>query len=104
MGWFWGCILAVAMTVGAVFGIGAAITSAVGRKSDVHRRRGRFVLAWATAGAAVGGSMALLKVDADSARYFHEFGGGFIGMGLIAGVIVGNIHGLLATHHPLDQQ
>ena len=104
MTWFWHCVVVVAMMTGMAFGVATGVSALVGRGSATHRRRGRYVVGWVTGGVLLGGGLALWEVDAASARYFHEFGNSYMCIGLIAGVLVGNVHGFLATPQPPDER
>jgi hypothetical protein len=83
----------VAMMTGMVYGAGRGVGHLIGRTSPARRRRGAAVLRWATGGTLAGGLVALAGTTPESAPYFHEYGGGLMGLGLLAGVLIGNAVG-----------
>lgn len=75
-----------------VFCVGFAIQQAISARSPAHRIRGRPIVWWVTIliflGSCLGAWMA------DSQRYYlREVVGGMGGFGLLAGLVVGNVHG-----------
>lgn len=82
------------LLAGLVLWIGLVLLRAIGRSSPARRQHGRFVLGWMLAGWLVGGAYGVYLIDND--RYYPgEADGGWAGLGLLLGWVVGMVHGVV---------
>ena len=87
------CAFTILLMTAAVYGIGRALQKVIARGSEARRIHGRYVLRWAVACFLLGGCIGLTMLRPDNRVYFHEFGGGLAGFGLLLGLAVGSVHG-----------
>lgn len=89
-----GAIGLAAIMAGMVFGIALGLYAAISQKSPSKRIQGRPVVGWVTILTFAGSCFGVWLAD-NQQYYLHEVVGGMGGFGLLAGLLVGNLHGLL---------
>ncbi|QEL15308.1 hypothetical protein [Limnoglobus roseus] len=94
MGLFISYLATQALFTAGIFWLGRRLSRYLNPKSPIDQKRGRVVTVWVTTlygvGAVVGGLLGFGDHQAMS-----ETGTGLAGMGLMAGVVIGNIHAVL---------
>jgi predicted trehalose synthase len=95
--WYSECVWRVVVAVALTAAFGAAVRVATARGSKMFRRRGWYVYAWAVGAAVVGGYLALGRATPDGVPYFHEVVAGYVGLAVLIGVALGNLHAVLAV-------
>ncbi|MEM1228794.1 MAG: hypothetical protein AAGJ40_24175 [Planctomycetota bacterium] len=75
-----------------IFGIATLLQLAIGKTDERKRIQGRPVRWWVTALFTIGAIAGALIAD-NSKYYLHEIVGGLGGFGILAGLLVGNVHG-----------
>ncbi len=83
-----------AMMTLIVFAIGFAIHKAISRTSESKRIQGRPVICWVTILMFLGSCLGAWMAD-NQRYYLHEVVGGMGGFGLLAGLLIGNVHGFV---------
>ena len=79
------------LLAGFVLWIGLRLLGAIGKSSPSRRRHGKFVLGWMLAGWLVGGAIGVYILDGN--HYPGEADVGMAGFGLLAGWVIGMVHG-----------
>lgn len=80
-----------------IAGVGYALQRKIGGKSTIRRVHGRYIFSWCVAGSVLGAAMGVLLLDNKYWRFrFTELYPGTVGFGLLAGWLIGSMHGLIA--------
>jgi hypothetical protein len=75
-----------------IFGVATLLHNAISKNDDRKRIQGRPVRWWATGLYLVGAIAGAILAD-NKQYYMHEVVGGFGGFGILAGLLIGNVHG-----------
>ena len=75
-----------------IFGIATLLHNAISKNDRRKRIQGRPIRWWVTALYAIGAVLGAMLAD-NKQYYMHEIVGGLGGFGILAGLLVGNVHG-----------
>ncbi|EMB14244.1 hypothetical protein [Rhodopirellula europaea] len=75
-----------------IFGVATLLHHAISRNDDRKRTQGRPIRWWVTGLYLVGAIAGVMLAD-NKQYYMHEVVGGLGGFGILAGLLIGNVHG-----------